>query len=158
MRARRSATTAAPADPCCVIIFGASGDLTHRLLVPALYNLAAEGLLPDAFSIVGVARGERSDEAFRTDLANGLRNFAIGTIEENSRIDYSTASATSAGMLTMRQPTRGSRKYSRGSSAHATRAETASSTSRHHHQHSRRSAVISPKPSSPARRMEHGAG
>src|SRR5215471_4206337 len=83
MRARRSATTAAPADPCCLIIFGASGDLTHRLLVPALYNLAAEGLLPDAFSIVGVARGERSDEVFRTDLANGLRNFAIGTIEEN---------------------------------------------------------------------------
>src|SRR5262245_41946441 len=42
------ANVAPPAGPCCLVIFGASGDLTHRLLVPALYNLAAGGLLPDA--------------------------------------------------------------------------------------------------------------
>src|SRR5260221_654813 len=81
MNAKRAATTAAPADPCCFVIFGASGDLTHRLLMPALYNLAAGGLLPDAFSIIGVARGEKSDEAFRDDLVKGLRHFATVKIE-----------------------------------------------------------------------------
>jgi len=41
------------ADPCSLVVFGASGDLMHRLLVPALYNLAAGGLLPDAFALIG---------------------------------------------------------------------------------------------------------
>src|SRR3984893_10878914 len=81
MNAKRAATTAAPADPCCMVIFGVSGDLAHRLLMPALYNLAAGGLLPDAFSIIGVARGEKSDEAFRDDLVKGLRHFATVKIE-----------------------------------------------------------------------------
>src|SRR5579862_5010542 len=56
------AVTARAADPCCLVIFGASGDLTHRLLLPALYNLAATGLLPDAFALIGVARSESSSE------------------------------------------------------------------------------------------------
>jgi glucose-6-phosphate 1-dehydrogenase len=83
MNPKRSASTAAPADPCCFVIFGALGDLTHRLLVPALYNLAAGGLLPEAFSIIGVARSEMSDEAFRTDIAKGLRRFGTGKIEDD---------------------------------------------------------------------------
>ncbi len=78
---KRSATTAGPADPCCFVIFGASGDMAHRLLVPALYNLAVGGLLPEAFAIIGVARAEKSDEDFRADLENGLRQFAIGKID-----------------------------------------------------------------------------
>src|ERR1700677_20768 len=65
-----------PADPCALVIFGASGDLTHRLLVPALYNLAASDLLPDAFALIGVARSESSNEAFRDDLAKSLPKFA----------------------------------------------------------------------------------
>jgi glucose-6-phosphate 1-dehydrogenase len=81
MNAKRPATTAARADPCCFIIFGASGDLAHRLLVPALYNLAVRGLLPEAFAIIGVARAEKSEEAFRSELENGLRRFAIGAID-----------------------------------------------------------------------------
>jgi glucose-6-phosphate 1-dehydrogenase len=81
MNAKRAPAAAAPADPCCFVIFGASGDLTHRLLMPALYNLAARGLLPDAFSVIGVGRGEKSDEAFRDDLVKGLRQFAIVKIE-----------------------------------------------------------------------------
>ena len=72
MNRKRSANTAAPAGPCCFVIFGASGDLTHRLLVPALYNLAAGGLSARAFSIIGVARSEMSDEAFRTDHGERL--------------------------------------------------------------------------------------
>ena len=82
MTTKPSAPKAAPADPCSLVIFGASGDLTHRLLVPALYNLAADGLLPPAFSIVGVARGERSNDAFKADLAKGLKHFATGPIDD----------------------------------------------------------------------------
>src|SRR5215467_4786300 len=79
-----SANAAAPADPCCFVIFGASGDLTHRLLAPALYNLAAAGLLPKAFAIVGIARGERSNDAFRNDLAQALRQFAVRNVDEKT--------------------------------------------------------------------------
>jgi glucose-6-phosphate 1-dehydrogenase len=76
------ATKARPADPCCLVIFGASGDLTHRLLVPALYNLAASGLLPDAFALIGVARSESSNEAFRDDLAKSLPKFATRKVDD----------------------------------------------------------------------------
>jgi glucose-6-phosphate 1-dehydrogenase len=75
------AKAARPADPCCLVIFGASGDLTHRLLVPALYNLAVAGLLPDAFALIGVARSESSSEAFRADLEKSLPKFATRKID-----------------------------------------------------------------------------
>ena len=75
------AATARPADPCCLVIFGASGDLTHRLLVPALYNLAAAGLLPDAFALIGVARRESSNDAFRADLEKSLPKFATRKVD-----------------------------------------------------------------------------
>ena len=45
-----------PADPCAMVIFGATGDLTKRLLVPALYNLARTKVLPEKFALIGVAR------------------------------------------------------------------------------------------------------
>jgi glucose-6-phosphate 1-dehydrogenase len=79
-----SVNVAAPAGPCCFAIFGASGDLTHRLLVPALYNLAAGGLLPDAFAIIGIARSEMSNDAFRSDLAQALRRFALRKVDEET--------------------------------------------------------------------------
>ncbi|HLH97419.1 MAG TPA: glucose-6-phosphate dehydrogenase [Xanthobacteraceae bacterium] len=79
---KRSTPEAAPADPCSIVIFGASGDLTHRLLTPALYNLAAGGLLPSGFSVVGVARGERSDDKFRAELAHSLHRFATSKVDE----------------------------------------------------------------------------
>jgi glucose-6-phosphate 1-dehydrogenase len=81
MTAKQPATKAKPADPSSFVIFGASGDLTHRLLVPALYNLAADGLLPQAFAIIGVARGEKSDDAFRADLAAALSRFASRKVD-----------------------------------------------------------------------------
>src|SRR5947208_16375905 len=64
------------ADPCCLVVFGASGDLMHRLLVPARYNLAAGGLLPDAFALIGVGRSERSDDALRSGLPKWLEQVA----------------------------------------------------------------------------------
>ena len=73
---------ARPADPCSFVIFGASGDLTHRLLLPALYNLAAGRLLPDAVALIGVARKESSNEAFRRDLEQSLREFATRSLDE----------------------------------------------------------------------------
>jgi glucose-6-phosphate 1-dehydrogenase len=64
------------ADPCAFVIFGAAGDLTKRLLLPALYNLAAGNLLPDAFAVVGVARAEMSDDEFRQHMTDALKEFA----------------------------------------------------------------------------------
>ncbi|MBV9101203.1 MAG: glucose-6-phosphate dehydrogenase [Candidatus Dormibacteraeota bacterium] len=58
--------------PCAVVIFGASGDLTQRKLIPALYALAAEGSLPPGFSIVGAARTEMDDERFRSAMRDAV--------------------------------------------------------------------------------------
>ncbi len=63
-------------EPCTIVIFGASGDLTKRKLVPALTSLAAERLLPPAFAIVGFARKELSDEQFRADMKESCNKFA----------------------------------------------------------------------------------
>ena len=58
-------------DPCIVVIFGASGDLTKRKLLPALFHLEQEGLLPDSFAVVGVARRDIS-AAFSADMTDGI--------------------------------------------------------------------------------------
>ena len=55
-------------EPCSIVIFGATGDLTHRKLVPAIYNLAVDGELPTGVKIIGFARREKSDLEFRTGL------------------------------------------------------------------------------------------
>ena len=55
-------------EPCSVVIFGATGDLTHRKLIPALYNLAVDGELPTGVNIIGFARRDKSDEEFRAGL------------------------------------------------------------------------------------------
>ena len=56
-----------------LVIFGATGDLTHRKLIPALYNLAHDNYLPSGFVVVGAARSELSDEQFRAGLADSVR-------------------------------------------------------------------------------------
>ncbi len=63
-------------DGSCLVIFGASGDLTHRKLLPALYSLAHEGLLPAGQTIVGFARPDRSDDAFRDEIKRACNEFA----------------------------------------------------------------------------------
>lgn len=62
--------------PCTIIIFGASGDLTRRKLIPALYNLAADGDLPPLINIVGFARREKTDESFRSELKESVTKFS----------------------------------------------------------------------------------
>jgi glucose-6-phosphate 1-dehydrogenase len=64
--------TARPAPPCVMVIFGASGDLTKRKLVPALYNLRRGGLIPDQFAVLGVARQPYSDEDFRRRVSEDI--------------------------------------------------------------------------------------
>src|SRR5262245_1004480 len=63
-------------DPCVVVIFGASGDLTQRKLVPALFSLACEDLLPEQFAIVGVARSDMDNESFRQKVKEGIERHA----------------------------------------------------------------------------------
>jgi glucose-6-phosphate 1-dehydrogenase len=65
---REELVSQARSEVCTVVILGATGDLTHRKLVPALYNLAAEGELPPGVKIVGMARRDWSDEYFRDSL------------------------------------------------------------------------------------------
>ena len=62
-----------PADPCTLVIFGASGDLSHRELVPALYELARQDLLPDPFAVVGFARSGWSDDEFREKMRDAVK-------------------------------------------------------------------------------------
>ena len=63
------------AEPCVVVIFGASGDLTKRKLVPALYSLAQQKLLPAEFAIVGISRPMMSDEEFRARMKEALAEY-----------------------------------------------------------------------------------
>jgi glucose-6-phosphate 1-dehydrogenase len=64
-----------PSEPCIMLIFGASGDLTKRLLVPALYNLACDGLLSDNFAVLGTARDEMTTEAWREKMSADIKQF-----------------------------------------------------------------------------------
>jgi glucose-6-phosphate 1-dehydrogenase len=63
-------------DPCTLVIFGASGDLTHKKLLPALYSLAFRRLLPERFAVVGVARTEGDDDQFRADMKEAVQKYA----------------------------------------------------------------------------------
>ena len=63
------------ADPCALVIFGATGDLTKRKLMPALYNLARSGLLPDDFAVFAFARRVHETEDFRRWPAPWTRMF-----------------------------------------------------------------------------------
>ncbi len=69
---RSDSPAAAESRPCVLVIFGASGDLTHRKLVPALYNLELDGLLPAQFSLIGAARRDFQDDTFRSGLEKSV--------------------------------------------------------------------------------------
>ena len=66
-----------PVHPTTLVIFGATGDLAHRKLLPAIYNLAHEGALPEGFNLIGVSRSEMSDDEYRS--------MARESIQEHSR-------------------------------------------------------------------------
>ncbi len=69
-------------QPCTVVIFGASGDLTYRKLIPALYNIAADGDLPAGLTVVGFARRPKTDETFRQELETAARKVSRQSVQE----------------------------------------------------------------------------
>jgi glucose-6-phosphate 1-dehydrogenase len=73
-----------PPEPCTIVIFGASGDLTARKLVPAFYHLCKEKQMPSAFRIIGFARREKTDESWRNELRAALDQFSrTKPVDEN---------------------------------------------------------------------------
>jgi glucose-6-phosphate 1-dehydrogenase len=64
------------AEPCVLVIFGATGDLTAKKLVPALYDLSTDGLLPSHFACVGFARRDKTNEQFREEMHNAVSKYA----------------------------------------------------------------------------------
>ncbi len=82
-----------PAPSCTLVIFGGAGDLTKRLLMPALYNLRRVGLLPEKFALIGVARTDMTSESFQGELGKALDQFGVDIkVKEKewflSRISY----------------------------------------------------------------------
>src|SRR5262245_35115304 len=69
---------------CVLTIFGASGDLTKRKLIPALYNLALEHRLPERFAVVGCARSEMTHEAFRNKMHEAVGQFSRTGLKDES--------------------------------------------------------------------------
>ena len=71
-----------PVHPTTLVIFGCSGDLAQRKLLPALYNLAHEGSLPVRFNVVGISRRETTDDEFRQQAAEAIRRFSRRRVDE----------------------------------------------------------------------------
>ena len=69
-------------DPCVMVIFGAAGDLTGRMLIPALYNLARAGLLSREFAVLGVARAQFSDEDFRKKVFDDIKTYCGDCVDD----------------------------------------------------------------------------
>ena len=102
MKTNPSVNTAKPAPACVLVIFGVTGDLTHRLLMPALYNLSRWKLLPEHFAIIGLGRRQMSVDDVRDDLTKTMLGFvadkggefSADTLDEDawnkviSRMDY----------------------------------------------------------------------
>ena len=85
-------------EPCTVVLFGASGDLAKRKVIPAMFDLAIHGLLGPQYAIVGYARTLMTDESFRASLGDASKSESeIGPIDPKkweefaSHLHYSTA-------------------------------------------------------------------
>ena len=74
-------------DPCAMVIFGASGDLTERKLIPALFYLTREHMLAPGFAVVGCARTPRADEQFRQEMADAVKKFLHLTSESDAFVE-----------------------------------------------------------------------
>src|SRR5687768_10859336 len=71
-------------DPCTIVIFGVTGDLAHRKLLPALFNLLVTRSLPVGFTIVGFARRAMSDDQFREAVKESIEKFSRNKPSENA--------------------------------------------------------------------------
>src|SRR5437667_12516405 len=76
------------AEPCAVILFGASGDLARRKVIPALYDLAAHNSLASRFALIGFARTPMTDDTFRAAVAEAAKSISdVGTIDSAQWVD-----------------------------------------------------------------------
>jgi glucose-6-phosphate 1-dehydrogenase len=80
-----------PADPCAMVLFGATGDLTRRLVTPALYNLSRTRVLPEDFTLIGVARGKMTTESWRDQLHDALKGFVGNAATELDGVHFDQA-------------------------------------------------------------------
>src|SRR3954467_790607 len=93
-----------PVHPTTMVIFGATGDLSKRKLLPAIYNLPHEGALPEQFNLIGVSRGEMSDDEFRETARESISEFSRRDADEKvleeltNRFRYVTGSLDDAPM------------------------------------------------------------
>src|ERR1700722_15246859 len=72
------APEAKPAGPCAMVIFGAGGGLTKRLVVPALYNLTTNKLLPENFALIGLENAHSTTDQWRDNLSKIMQRFLVG--------------------------------------------------------------------------------
>src|SRR5574338_1673023 len=71
-----------PIEPCTLVIFGGSGDLARRRLIPALYNLLLDGLLPADYAVIGLGRKEMTDDKFREVTREGVRSHSRRPLDQ----------------------------------------------------------------------------
>src|ERR1700733_212381 len=76
-------------DPCVMVIFGAAGDLTARMLLPALYNLARADLLSKEFAVLGVARKQMTDDEFRKGIQDDVKEYCGDCIKADTWENFS---------------------------------------------------------------------
>ncbi len=74
--------------PCALVIFGGAGDLARRKLLPALYNLRVDGVLPASFAVVGFARTEHTDESYRTLARDSVEKYSRRSVDETHWADF----------------------------------------------------------------------
>ena len=114
-------------DPLTVIIFGASGDLSKRKLIPALYHLEQAGFLPERYAVVGFSRTEMTDEAYRDRMIGEMRQ-DFSDVDDGS--PCSRRSTTSRATTPTSSPSTSSRRGSTRWTQSRTFRETGSSISR----------------------------
>lgn len=76
-----------PKDNQILVIFGASGDLTYRKLIPSIYDLFCQDMLPEGFAVLGVSRTKFTDDEFRKKLEPGIKEFANKKASVESKLD-----------------------------------------------------------------------
>ena len=83
-----SQETIPPVEPCTLVIFGGSGDLARRRLIPALYNLLLDGLLPPNYAVIGLGRKSMTDEEFRATVRDGVVSHSRQALAEDKWKDF----------------------------------------------------------------------
>jgi glucose-6-phosphate 1-dehydrogenase len=78
-------------DPCLFVIFGATGDLAHRKILPAIYNLRRAGLLPPETTVLGVSRRPYTDEAYATEMREAVSRYSRNPVEEALWDDFAAS-------------------------------------------------------------------